>query len=207
MPLEFQEVEAPRCLENRHMKVVSCQTYTPAVFTPRKYYWYSFLLESDSTPVPWCDRRIMSMKNSNDTIGNWTRNLPACGGGGGNSLLKECSWCHPSLFFIFFGHLHFVKLYKYMYKSLYKYMYKLLYRPPYTTSYGSILRDWTWRQVGVQGGGGFYKNQTTISDKKWREIRSSQLLTIDLFSHFLPTLDPQIHASSFHIIWIPDCCK
>jgi len=26
--------------------------YTPAAFTPRKYTWYSFLLESESTPEP-----------------------------------------------------------------------------------------------------------------------------------------------------------
>jgi hypothetical protein len=27
-----------------------CQPYAPAVFTPRKYFWYSFLLEVGSTP-------------------------------------------------------------------------------------------------------------------------------------------------------------
>jgi len=26
--------------------------YAPAVFTPRKYSWYSFLLEAESTPRP-----------------------------------------------------------------------------------------------------------------------------------------------------------
>jgi hypothetical protein len=30
-------------------KVVS---YAPAAFTPRKYTWYSFLLEAESTPGP-----------------------------------------------------------------------------------------------------------------------------------------------------------
>jgi hypothetical protein len=29
-----------------------CQPYAPAVFTPRKYSWYSFLLKVDSTPGP-----------------------------------------------------------------------------------------------------------------------------------------------------------
>jgi hypothetical protein len=38
---------------------------------PGKYSWYSFLLEAESTG------RIV-MKNSNDTIGNQTRNLPTC---------------------------------------------------------------------------------------------------------------------------------
>ena len=36
----------------------------PAAFTPRKYSWYSFLLEAESIPGPWCDRKdFMSMKN------------------------------------------------------------------------------------------------------------------------------------------------
>jgi hypothetical protein len=34
-----------------------CQPYAPAVFTPRKYSWYSFLLEAESTPGPYCDRK------------------------------------------------------------------------------------------------------------------------------------------------------
>jgi hypothetical protein len=29
-----------------------CQPYAPAVFTPRKYSWYLFLLEAESTPEP-----------------------------------------------------------------------------------------------------------------------------------------------------------
>jgi len=28
------------------------QPYAPAAFTPRKYSWYSFLLEAESTPGP-----------------------------------------------------------------------------------------------------------------------------------------------------------
>jgi hypothetical protein len=31
---------------------MTAQPYTPAAFTPRKYTWYSFLLEADSTPGP-----------------------------------------------------------------------------------------------------------------------------------------------------------
>ena len=34
-PTGFQEVKAPRFLDNRHMKVVGCQPYAPAAFTPR----------------------------------------------------------------------------------------------------------------------------------------------------------------------------
>jgi hypothetical protein len=33
------------------------QPYTPAAFTPRKYFWYSFLIAADSTPGPECDRK------------------------------------------------------------------------------------------------------------------------------------------------------
>ena len=44
--------------------VVGCQPYAPAAFTPRKYSWYSFLLEAESTPGPQCDRKdFMSIKN------------------------------------------------------------------------------------------------------------------------------------------------
>jgi len=43
---------------------VGYQPYAPAAFTPRKYSWYSFLLEAESTPGPYFDRKdFMSMKN------------------------------------------------------------------------------------------------------------------------------------------------
>jgi hypothetical protein len=47
-----------------------------STFTHRKYPWYSFQLQADSTSEPREAGRIKSMKNSNDTIGNRTR-LPA----------------------------------------------------------------------------------------------------------------------------------
>jgi hypothetical protein len=34
-----------------------CQPYSPAAFTPCKYFWYSFLLEAESTPEPLCGRK------------------------------------------------------------------------------------------------------------------------------------------------------
>ena len=44
--------------------VVGCQPYAPTAFTPRKYSWYSFMLEAESTPGPQCYRKdFMSMKN------------------------------------------------------------------------------------------------------------------------------------------------
>ena len=49
---------------------------TPAAFTPRKYSWYSFLLEVEWPQGHSADRRIMP--NSNDIIDNWTRDLLSC---------------------------------------------------------------------------------------------------------------------------------
>jgi len=43
---------------------------------PRKYSWYSFLLEAESTPGPQCGRK--DYVNVSNTIGNWTRDLPTC---------------------------------------------------------------------------------------------------------------------------------
>ena len=54
-PCRFQEFEAPIFHENRGMEMVSS-------WAPRT--WHAFV-------------RIMSMKNSNDPIGNRTRDLPA----------------------------------------------------------------------------------------------------------------------------------
>jgi hypothetical protein len=51
-PRGFQEVEAPGFHDSQHMKVVRLSAYAPAAFTPRKYFWYSFLLEAESTPGP-----------------------------------------------------------------------------------------------------------------------------------------------------------
>ena len=57
-------------------KVVSL-THRPPL-PPRKYTWYSFLLEPSRTKIHNATGRIMSLKNSNDTIGNRTRDLPVC---------------------------------------------------------------------------------------------------------------------------------
>jgi hypothetical protein len=56
-PLGFQEVEAPEFLDNLHRNVVRLSALAPAIFTPRKDFWYSFLLEAESTPRPQCDRK------------------------------------------------------------------------------------------------------------------------------------------------------
>ena len=57
-------------------KVVSF-THRPPLPT-RKYTWYSFLLEAARSQGHSATGRIMSLKNSNDTIGNRTRDLPIC---------------------------------------------------------------------------------------------------------------------------------
>jgi len=55
-----------------------CQPFTPATFTPRKYSWYSFLLQANRPQSHSVAGKIKSMKNSNDIFENWTRNLLAC---------------------------------------------------------------------------------------------------------------------------------
>jgi hypothetical protein len=67
--LGFQEVNTPRFQDNRQVKVVR-SALAPAAFTPSKYSLYSFRHSAAG--------RITSIKNSNDTIGNRTRDLPAC---------------------------------------------------------------------------------------------------------------------------------
>jgi hypothetical protein len=49
-PLGFQEVEATRLLAHEGGKVVRPKHRPP--LPPRKYSWYSFLLEAESTPGP-----------------------------------------------------------------------------------------------------------------------------------------------------------
>ena len=59
-------------------KLVSLTHRPPLPF--RKYTWYLFLLEAESTPGhQGAVGRIVSMKNSSDTIGNRTCDLPVCG--------------------------------------------------------------------------------------------------------------------------------
>jgi hypothetical protein len=60
------------------MKVVRLSALRTGRLYPRNYSWYSYLLESESTQGHSAAGMIMSMKNSNDIIGNRTRDLPAC---------------------------------------------------------------------------------------------------------------------------------
>ena len=57
-PRGFQEFEVPRFQDSRHMKVVRLSAvYTGCLYPPRKYSWYSFLLQGESTPGPYCGRK------------------------------------------------------------------------------------------------------------------------------------------------------
>ena len=63
------------------MKVVRLSALRTGRLYPRKYPWYSFLLEAESTPGPQCGRKDYVNENiSNDTLGNRTRDLPICCG-------------------------------------------------------------------------------------------------------------------------------
>ena len=55
-------------------KVVSLMHRPP--LPPRKYTWYSFLLEAELTPGPQCDWK--DYVTDTDTIVNQTRHLPVC---------------------------------------------------------------------------------------------------------------------------------
>jgi hypothetical protein len=62
---------------HRWRKVVSL-THR-ASFTPQEDFWYSYLLEAESTPRPHSAAvRIRSIERSSDHIGNRTHDLPAC---------------------------------------------------------------------------------------------------------------------------------
>jgi hypothetical protein len=72
-----QEVEASKIARQSAQeggKVVS-PAHRPPLLS-REVPWYSFLLEAESTPS--AAGRIKSLKNSSDSIGNRTRDLPAC---------------------------------------------------------------------------------------------------------------------------------
>jgi hypothetical protein len=50
----------------------------PAPLYPQEDSWYSFLLEAESNPGPYCAGRFRLIEKSNDLIGNRTRDLRAC---------------------------------------------------------------------------------------------------------------------------------
>jgi hypothetical protein len=79
MPLGFQEVEAPRFLDNRYTKMVrSLALSTGRIYPPGNIPGTHCCYRLSRPRGHSAAGRIMSVKNSNDTIGNRTRNLPSC---------------------------------------------------------------------------------------------------------------------------------
>jgi hypothetical protein len=89
MPWTFQEVEVPRFPDSRHMKVVRLSALCAGHLYPSgSALGTHFCLSLSRHQGHSVTRRFMSMKNSNDTIGNWTRDLPAY-----NVLPQSASTC------------------------------------------------------------------------------------------------------------------
>ena len=78
-PWGFQEVEAPRFQDSRHMKVLRLPAlrtgrFYPPGNIPGTHFCYRLSRPQGHSAAG----RIMLMKNCNDNIGNRTRDLPAC---------------------------------------------------------------------------------------------------------------------------------
>jgi hypothetical protein len=79
MPLRFQEVEAHTFLDNRHMKVVRLSALrTGRFYPPGNIPGTHFCYRLSRSQGHGVTETIMSMKNSNDTIGNRTRDVQVC---------------------------------------------------------------------------------------------------------------------------------
>jgi hypothetical protein len=49
-PYGSWRLSLPEFLDSRHMKVIRLLPKAPTAYIPRRYPWYSFLEESESTP-------------------------------------------------------------------------------------------------------------------------------------------------------------
>jgi hypothetical protein len=78
-PWRYQEVEAPRFIDNRHMQVVRMSALrTGRLYLPGNIPGTHFCYRLSRPQGHRAVGRIKSMANSNDTIENRTRDFPAC---------------------------------------------------------------------------------------------------------------------------------
>jgi hypothetical protein len=78
-PRGFHDVEATRIQDNRHLKVVRLSTLRTGRLYPSGNISGTNFCERLSQPQGHTAAgRIMSIKNTNETIGNRTHDLPAC---------------------------------------------------------------------------------------------------------------------------------
>ena len=78
-PWGFQEVEVPRFQDSRHMKVVRLSALrTGRLYPPGNIPGTHFCWRLSQPQGHRAAGRIMPIKNSSDTIGNRTRDLPTC---------------------------------------------------------------------------------------------------------------------------------
>jgi hypothetical protein len=78
-PRRLQEIDAPRFHDNRHIKVERLSALrTGRLHPPGNIPGTHFCYRLSQPLGHSAPGRIMSMKNSSETIGNRTRDLPAC---------------------------------------------------------------------------------------------------------------------------------
>ena len=77
-PRGFQEAEAPRFQDNRHVKMVRSALRTGRLYPPGNTPCTHFCSRLSQFQGHSATGRIMPIKNSTDTIGNRTRDLPIC---------------------------------------------------------------------------------------------------------------------------------
>ena len=88
----FQDVEAPRFHDNRHMEVISLSALRTGRLLPSQNILLAFI----SVRV-WVEPRtiarpegLLTKKNFNDTIGNRSRELPACSVSASSNCTTAC---------------------------------------------------------------------------------------------------------------------